>query len=80
MKSRRFRTILSFVVTILSLVLVFFSLTTKAHADGLTYEEPDYISVGDLLQNNKPVGNKVVTKADTILWCDIALHAKGETT
>ena len=65
MKSRRFRTILSFVVTILSLVLVLFGLNTKAHADGLTYEEPDYISVGDLLQNNKPVGNKIVTTADT---------------
>lgn len=61
----KFSKILSLIlmVSVLALVALSFSLMQKVNAGGTTYETPDYISVGDLKQNGKSAGNKVIMDA-----------------
>ena len=63
MMKNRFSKIFSIILTLLMVVTLFTALTTKAHAEGVTYEEPDRISVSDLKKSGKPVGNKIIMDA-----------------
>ena len=66
MKKRKNITLFSLLISVLSLIALFFiparfsnnKITT--HASEVTYETPDYISVSDLKRGGQLVGNKVV--------------------
>ena len=79
MKIRKIIAIFSLIISVFSLIVLGATITHSSkittHAEEITYEEPDYISIGDLKSGGKLVGNKVIMdKHRTFTYDKSAAH------